>query len=266
MRKIGSPQRFAPMQGPRQFVQVDTSAVQKLAADLGLFRAKALPYAARSSLNTIAFDARGEWVDQMRRRLTLRNTWTERSPRVVKASGSDLGRMQSQVGSPLEYLAKQEQGFTSQAQGKYGVTIPTPFAAGQAVSARQRTRPVQRPNRLAAIHLDPTKVRSRRGGAQARRQRNAATMAIAAKTGTRHVFLDLGKRKGLFKIMGSKRLRPRLVWDLSKKTTTTAPRHMMGPALAALMPRMPGIYASAIVAELRRARILHYSRASKLGF
>lgn len=246
-----------PMFGPRQFVQVDARGLKKFAQDLATFRQKAVPHAARNALTSIAFEARGEWGDEMRRKFQLRNTWTQRSPRVVPARGVSLPAMFSQVGSELAYLAQQEAGFTSQAHGKHGLPKPVPFAAGQAMGTRLRTRVVQRQNRMASIRLDPPKVANRSGG---RRQRNAVAIRLAAKSGSRYVFLDLGKRKGIFRIMGTRRLRPRLVWDLSERTMTTPAHATLGPAVARVGPRIPGFYATAIVAEFRRARIFHFGK------
>jgi hypothetical protein len=252
-----------PKFGPRQMVTVSAPGMRKLVEDLQMFRAKAIPHAVRNALTAMAFEARGEWSDEMRKKFTLRNRFTTSSPRVLPARGVHIPSMESRVGSPLEYLAKQEQGFEQRAKGKHGAPMPTPVAAGQTAGAQKRTRTVRKALTLGAIQLEQVKPRNAYGG---RRQRNAVAIRLAAKTGKRLVFLDLGKTKGIFKITGTRRLSVREVWDLSRKTRTVPAHETLGPAVQRVRAMQPSIYASAIVAELRRARILHYSRAAQFGF
>jgi len=143
----------AAVSGPTHWLDVDASDIKKLGEDLEAFSKKAAPHAMRFALNDMAFDARGEWSDEMRRSMTLRNTYTQRSLGVRRAIGTNLQTMQSEVGSRLDYVAEQEQGSTQLAHGKHGVPIPTSTASGQGLKSR-RTRAIRRPNYLEAIKLD----------------------------------------------------------------------------------------------------------------
>jgi hypothetical protein len=251
------------MAGPVHWLQVDTSDVKRLSRDLETLSKKSAPYAMRNALTDVAFDARGEWSDQMRSSMTLRNTYTQRSLGVRKASGTNLRTMQSQVGSRLDYVAEREAGSTHVAHGKHGVPIPTSSAAGQGLRAK-RTRVVQRANYQTAIHLNQRGIgaATRRG----RQQRNAVTIAMAQRKGNRFVFLDLGRRKGIFKLTNSKRKPVRMVYDLSRKSIRTKPNPMRARAIAVSAPRLPGFLAARLVQQLRYHRILHYSRSSRFGY
>jgi hypothetical protein len=243
------------MFGPRQQVDVDYRGLQKLTADLEKFAKRALPFAVRNGLNDSAFEARGEWAEQAGQQMTLRNTWTTRSMQVVKASGFDVARMESRVGSTADYMGEREEGGSESASGKYGVPIPTTSAAGQGMKAAKRTRLVQRPNRLPAIHLE------RSARLPGRMQRNAVAIRLALASGNRYVFMNLGKRKGIFRVQGGKRgLRVRMIWDLTKRVVRTKPKPTLSHALRDLWlsNRLVRIQAAAVVAQLRRHRILGF--------
>lgn len=252
------------MAGPVHWLDVDASDIKRLARDLNTFAKKSAPYAMRYTLNDMVFDARGEWSGEMRSSMTLRNTYTQRSLRARKASGTKLETMSSEVGSPLAYLNEQEKGSTQTAHGKHGVPIPTSSAAGQGLRSK-RTRSVRQANYQSAIRLDQRGV----GGASSRRgrqQRNAVAIAIAQRRGGKFVFLDLGKRKGIFKLTDSKRTPVRMVYSLSKRSIKTKPNAMLARTLSAVTPRGPGFLAARIVQQLRYSRILHYSRNERFGY
>src|SRR5690606_17163674 len=110
------------------------------------------------------------------------------------------------------YMRKQEFGGFKRGGGKHGAPIRTGYAAGQP-GAKPPTRMVRGPNKLTAIKL---KRAPRRGG---RKQRNAIAMAKARKAGARFVFLELERKKGIFRLLGSKsRPQLRMVHDLSFRT------------------------------------------------
>lgn len=228
--------------------------LRKLEKDLETFAKRALPFAVRNGLNDTAFAARKEWVGQVGKVFTLRNKWTEKSLRVEKAAGRNLETMQAKVGSTLDYMAEREQGGTQATRGKHGVPLPTSGAAGQGKRRVPRTRAVQRKNYLAAFSVQKKPVR---GG---RQRRNAAAIAMAARAGGGVVFLDLGKTRGLFRVEGRKGggLRVRMIYDLSRRTVRTKPYPTLAATLSALTPRLPAIQAEALLAELRRHKVLGY--------
>jgi hypothetical protein len=65
----------------------------------------------------------------------------------------------------------------------------------------------------------------------------------AAKTGG-VVFLDLGRRKGLFRVTGSGKgkLRVRMLYDLSQKTVVTKPRPTLEPTVELMTYKAPRIF------------------------
>lgn len=249
------------MAGPVHWLDVDASDIKRLARDLNTFAKKSAPYAMRYTLNDMAFDARGEWSGDMRSSMTLRNTYTQRSLGVRKTTGARIETMQSEVGSRAEGVLRQEKGVTQTAHGKHGVPVPTTTAAGQGLQGR-RTRAVRRANYQTAIRLDQRSM-----GQASSRQRNAVAIAIAQRKGNKFVFLDMGRRKGIFKLSsGSKRATVRMVYDLAHRAPRTKPNPMLARTLSSVTPRGPGFLAARIVQQLRYSRILHYSRNERFGY
>ena len=200
----------------------------------------------RNALNAVAFDARAEWQKRIARTFTLRNKYTQRSLRVVKVQTNRLADMQAVVGSTLDYMAKQELGGQETAKGKHGVPIPTSSAAGQSMKARPRTRVVRRKNYLSAIQLSPK-------GAGSRKQRNVAAIKSAQSRPGGVAYLDLGRRKGLFLVPKGERGKPRMLYDLSRKTVRVRPRPTLEPTVQAIGPRVLLHAERAIAYEVMRA-------------
>jgi hypothetical protein len=240
-------------------ITIDTSDVRKLAEALVKVSKRALPYAVRDSLNTAAFEARKEWAQQIDKAMILRNRWTEKSLRVEKATLTSFEHMQSRVGSVAAYMLTQEVGGTETSKGKHGVPIPTTAASGQTSGvgrigprSRPRTKEVQRKNWLTAIRLGP-----RLGNG--RKQRNAVAIRLAAKSGG-VAFLDLGRRKGLFRVTGTKkgRFRVRMIWDLSKPSVTTKPRPTLEPTIKVIEQKAPKYQEAALREQFKRLHLLGY--------
>jgi hypothetical protein len=207
---------------------------------------KALPHAIKQALNTSAFETRKEWIEQVQKRMVLRNTWTARSLRVKKAIGVNLATMHSKVGSTAPYMETQERGGMESKGGRVGVPIPTTSAAGQAMKAKPRTRQVRKGNWLSAIQI-ANRVSGRR------QRRNAVAIMQAAK-GSGYAFLDLGRRKGIFRIYGTKsgRLRVRMLWDMSRSAVKTKQNPTLELALQQMQPRLAGIHFRALAEQVRR--------------
>jgi len=221
--------------------------------DLKLFATRAIPFAARKALNESAFQGRLLWQRKMRGEFTLRNRWTERSALVDRANGLLVSAMESELGSALEYLEKQEEGFTESSSGKHGLPIPTGYAAGQD-GANPRTRLVARRRWQSAIQLAP------RPGGVSRQARNYGAIAAAAKSGTRFVFLELGgRRMGIFERKGSLRGGTlRMVWDMSRGSVRVDANQTLDPAIDELRPKLPSIHERAVIEQLKRNKVFGY--------
>jgi hypothetical protein len=218
--------------------------IAQLADELERMSRRAVPHGLRGAMNSAAFAARTEWQRQMGERFVLRNTFTARSVRVVKASASRAP--QAIVGSIQPYLLTQEEGGTKRKRGRHGVGIPTSVASGEGRNARPRRRLVRRPNRLANISLGARPGRHRK-------QRNAIAIRMAIASGRRFVFLELERAKGMFRIMGGKR-RPRLemIWDTSRPSVRIPRTPTLEPAMLRVNTRMPELLAEAMRFQLRR--------------
>jgi hypothetical protein len=223
--------------------------LKEMVRDLKKTREKALPYAVRNALNTSAFELRRGWTGEMRRTLTMRNTFTERSVLVEKARGTDARRMVAVVGSTAPYMQKTEEGGIRRGSGKHKA-IPTAAAAGQAVGSK-RTKVVRAASRLRALQA----VRVTRGASP--KQRNAIALSLARKTKQRFAVLERkGGGTGLFRV--TLRGRPTMLWDFSRGSVRQPPRPTLQTALKRLEPKLTHIYTAALLQELRRWKVLGY--------
>lgn len=208
--------RYVP--GPQgSYAYIEWKGLDRALRDLELFAEKAVPYAIRAALNAVAFETQRTWRLRMSQTMVLRNKWTERSALVERATGLAPHAMFATVGSKLDYLEKQESGFTESKSGKHGIPIPTGFSAGQE-GANPRTRLVSGRRWLSRINL------TKRPSANSRPARNHAAIAAARKSGSRHVLLEVrGGKKGIFELVGGRggggagrqASTLKMVWDLS---------------------------------------------------
>lgn len=233
-------------------IKVEMRGLEKFRDDLGKLAKKALPAAARGTLNAVAFDARREWVQQVGRKFVLRNKYTVNSLRIEKAQGFNIATMESKVGSVAPYMGEQEEGDTKTARGKHGVAIPTSSAAGMSKRA-VRTKQVQKKNYLTAIQ-----VAGKVSGI--RQRRNAVAIRRASSTGG-VAFLELGRgRNGLFRVTRTAkgRFTVRMLYDLSKKSVTVKPTPTLQLTLDIVGPRVPRILGDELVAQAKRFHIVGY--------
>lgn len=236
-------------------LQIDMHDVEKLRRDLERFRDDAFPYAIRATLNNSAFATRSIYQAEARSSMTLRNKYTTRSIRVDKARGLSVRGMEAVVGSTAEYMRFQEEGVVHRKRGKHGVAIPTRAASGEARGSTPRQRLVRKPNKLANIAL------LRRARAGTRQQRNVASITQAKAAGRKYVFLDLGRRKGIFRMTGGsrkKRAKLTMLWDLSRPATVVKRNPMLQRSLTKVEPHVPRIHKKALLAQLRHHGILGY--------
>lgn len=229
---------------------VDLHEVERMAHELRTLKAEAFPYAVRNALNTSAFEGRKLWAKELQRSFILRNTFTTRSLRVVKAQGTSVQAMASHLGSIAKFMGTQEAGGVEVGHIGRSKPVPTAVASGQAMGSRPRTKAVRKPNWLTAIHLSKRRI------GKSRKQRNAIAIRQAVAAGQRFTFLELENRKGLFRITGTKRVRVRMVWDLSRKAVRIPKDPTLERTLTTLGPRLLLIHRGAIVDQMRRHRIL----------
>lgn len=229
-------------------IKADFRGLEELDRDLKLMRKRAIPHAIRDGLNNTAFEARKTWQDEIHRTFTTRNRFTENSVRVEKARGIDIRNMQAVVGSVAPYMHDAEFGVTESKKGKHGSPIPTSVASGEG-RGTSRKRPVRRPNQHRNIDLKPT----RRGS---RHQRNAGAIQNAKAKGFKHVFLDLGRRKGIFRLSGGKRrTKLDMIWDLSHSTVRIKPHPTLQPTVKTVEGFAPGIHRRALIKQFQRANL-----------
>ena len=151
------------------------------------------------------------------------------------------------MGTIADYLEVQEFGGTKLKRGSVGVAIPTSYAAGQALGSQPRIRLARRANQLKAIRLK----RSRKRGSN-RKQRNIA----AIRSGQKFVFLDLGRRQGIFRVLGGKRKpRIKMVWDMTQQAVVIPRNPWLQPATRRVEKVLPRLYREALRFQLRRHRL-----------
>lgn len=236
--------------------------MRQLESDLNKLSKKALPFAIRNTLNDVAFVVMPDAKATIDRKMTLRNRWTLRNVRVGKvAGGMDIDKMRSTVGSPLPYLAVQEEGGTEVARGKHGVPIPTSYAAGQE-GAQPRTRLVRKANRLANIVL-PNRWRAGGSSTSARLVR-AAHHAI--RTGQRYIYAEFrgGKGKGIYKVVGGRRnnasgwpqgAKLKMIHSLDHKVVKIPPRPWLIGSTKRGTAKINDIYIDKLLEQIRRHHI-----------
>lgn len=227
---------------------ITTRDVRKMENDLKAFQRKALPFATRNTVNQAAFTAMREARQNVGDDMVERNRYTRQSIRVDQARTLAISRQAATVGSIADYMADQEFGATKAKTGKEGVAIPTSYSAGQGRDAQPRTRLPRKPNKMANIQL---RKRSKKGAS--RKQQNLVAIKTAAGNGHKYVFLDLGRRKGIFRVTGGKR-RPKIqmVHDLTKQIVTIPRNPWLFPAVERTKPQVQRLYADSLRFQLRR--------------
>lgn len=224
--------------------EVDIKKVIRFENDLKRFAKQALPYATRETVNKAAFETRAAYRANMRKGLILRNSWSEGSVRVEKARTLNVSRQAASVGSVAPYMADQEFGAVSSGKGKYK-PIATSYAAGQV--GRPRTRLPRAVNKLRNIRFNNRKSPS------------VALVKDAAKKRQKFVFLNLGRRKGVFRVVGTKRKpKIRMVWDMSRRRVRVPRSPLLMPATLSTKKNMLKYYEDALAWQVGKAGLFKY--------
>ena len=241
--------------------RIDNKSIKRLESDLKAFAHKALPFATRNTLNMAAFDGQKESRSTISRDMVERNKFTKQSIRVVQAKTLNIKRQESIVGSTAGYMEDQEFGATKLSKGRHGVSIPTAYSAGQD-GQKPRTKLPRRPNRLGVLKLRRAGLKGRK--AKNRKQAILFKVQDAVTTGKRHVFLDLGKTEGIFRVVGGRKAFKRgwpkgaklkMVHDMTRKSVTIKPRPWLKPSVDRTAERIPGFYRESLVFQLKRQRL-----------
>lgn len=219
----------------------------QLSRALLLLNDRAFPFATRHALNTAAFSAQKDYRGGMRKKLTLRNKFTVTSVRVDQARTLNVNRQESVVGSDAHYADDIESGSTRVSTGKEGRPIATGYSAGQRGQI-PRTRLPRDANKFQSIVL-----RSRRRTGS-RKLKNWIAVKQAATSGKKFIFMDLGRRKGIFKVTGGKRTpKVNMVYDMSHKTISTPATPLLEPAFQRAQPVLAKAYKKSLIFQLRRS-------------
>jgi len=230
--------------------KLDDRSLKNLEKDLRAFKFKALPFVTKQTLNDMAFDGRKEMRRQIGRKMVERNKWTRGSVAVNKAKTLILRSQSSEFGSSEEYMVLQEYGGTERGKGGSALSIPTGYAAGQE-GTRPRTRLPRKAHKMRNIKL--TRLRQR--GAS-KKQQNFLKVREAKKRGIRYIFMDLGRRKGVFRLLGSKhKPKVKMVADISHKVIRIPATPTMRPAANYAQRRSDEHYRKNMIYQLRRHRI-----------
>lgn len=227
-------------------ITINAAQVRQLENKLERLNSRGILFAELETVNRAAFGTMKDARQQLGGRMTLRNTWSQRSILVRKANRMTL---EAATGSTQQYMETQEIGGREDATGKNGVAIPTSVASGEGRGAKPRQKMVRRPNKVSSITL------AGRSRSSNRKQRNVIAVKEAVRTGKRYIFLELQRRKGLFRVYGGKR-KPRveMIQDLSRKSVNIPRNPWLMPAANAQAQQIPRYYGEALARQLARLR------------
>lgn len=205
-------------------------------------RERALPFATKETINKMAFEAQKESRNEIKTRMVLRNKYTEQSIRVDQARGLNIPSQRAVMGSTADYMDEQEFGGTKQRKRGRAVGIPTSVAAGMGRGARPRTRLPRAAMKMGAIML-------RRGGRRGVDKKQQVAINIATTKGG-FTYLDLGRRKGIFKI--DKKGNPTMIYDLTRASVRIPALKWMAPAVERATEKRGEFYRRALEFQLNR--------------
>lgn len=237
-------------------IKLELRGIEKMTRDLETMAKRSVPFAARSTLNDLAFVARGLWQEEMHSSLTLRNKYTQRSTVVVRCQTLKMSDMEASLGSPLEYLKSLEYGLPEKASHTWR-PIPTEIAAGQ---ARGTLKAGRRKAVKAVFNIKQLGNLKARAGGGSRKARNARAVRQALKTSKRLALLDMGKKKGIYRIGGGSRRNPLIskVYDLTRRVTPMPRIPTLQRTLVKTLGRAPAIAYKRLLEQLQRNHIAGY--------
>lgn len=227
------------------------AGVDEMQRQLETIAKRSVPFAARETLNSLAFAGREAWQDEMRRSLTLRNRFTERRALVERCSRTlRMSNMEARLGHTEEYMRLLEEGKPERAAKRFRA-IPTEAAAGQSRGSLSGGRvKAVRPKNIIT-HLGSLKVKGAKS--RSRKANNARAIRGAIISGTRIALLHLGRGAGIYRVMGGKR-RPKIVklYDLTRRRTPMPRIPTLQRAIDRARSKGPAIAFAALERQLAR--------------
>jgi len=220
---------------------------------------KALPIAAKESLNTSAFAARREWEKQGKRQMHVRNKWTFKGKfhKVVKARArKNINQMEAVTGNKHRYMAEQEHGV-HKIRAK-GLQIPEEQSRVggdiKRIVSRSYWRSKIGKNIGPRFEYEHNRFAPRKGGKSRGARYIAGTLRAARARGRRYVYLEFSSRnRGIYDLDRAKgsSLKGALVWDMSKRHTYTKPHPMLRTTLKVLEPNFKQFARMALEEQIR---------------
>ena len=229
---------------------IETSRLERLQEQLKWLNKKGIPFATNATINRAAFKVRSLSVDSFEEQFILKNRFTVKSVQVDKSKGLDISQQVAAVGSTQDYLKQQEDGRTLNKKGKEGVPIPTSASAGLPEQTKPRTKLTRKSNTLNLI-----KIKNRRPIRGSSKRKNAAAISLAAKSSPKFVFLDFGRRKGIFRIRGTRK-NPELImlWSLKNQSVVSPAHPWLKPATDQVTQKLGLYYAESLERQVALAR------------
>ena len=245
--------------------KVDDRDVEQLADDLYVLYKRAVPFAIGQTVNKNAFMAQRFAREKIAAEFTNRNKFTQQSVQVDRnREMRNVGAMRAIVGSTEDYMADQEFGGVQANRRSGGHAIPTSYSAGQG-EAPKRTRVVRRKNRRGSLNLSKTRQR-----ALTKKQETLLRVRQAVETGKRDVYLEFGRTKGLFRVVGGRRgrqkrgqvkgARLRMLYDLSRSSVAVTRHPWLLPSVNRTKQRTGSNFADELERQIKRQRILKTRR------
>lgn len=241
--------------------EFDDKQIKQYEKDLKAFASRAYPFATKATINRAAFETRSRGQENIGRQMVLRNKFAQASVRVEQARTLSVPMQAAHVGSVADFMERQEFGGIETSSGRYQ-PIATAYAAGQGRNVRPRTKLPRRPNRLRNIRLT-----RRERNAKTRGQAVVLAAQEAVESGRRYIFLDLGQKQGVFKVVGGRKGTKRgwpkgaklqMVWDMTNRAVRTPRNPWLLPATRETQRHLGQYYAEAALFQLRRAGVFGY--------
>jgi hypothetical protein len=230
---------------------IQIRGLDEMQRELEQLEKRGIPYAARETLNSLAFAGRKIWQGEMRSALTLRNAFTERRALVERATGSRLPAMTAVLGHTEDYMRRLEYGIGEHAK-RSGIPIATETAAGQAKGSLRGGR--KRAIKKSLIIRTLAKVK-RQSKSIPREVRNARAVRDAIRNGTRIAYLETSRRKGIYRIKGGRK-NPEVLklYDLTRPSVPLPRTPTLQRTLELALRQGPSIAFAALQRQLDRAR------------
>lgn len=252
-------------------IKMDKRPIEALENDLDKFHDRALPYAVRDTLNTLAYETSRIAKKNADRLMVMRNTYTSRSIQFERAQGLKVDQMKSAAGSLQEYMREQEEGFTRHKKGKHGVPVPTSFAAGQQ-GAVPRSKPIRRVNWMNRLKV--AKGIRKNEKYKTTKQTVLRRVQEAIASGNRYIVLGVREKtakrykKGIYQVLGGKLVkrgwphgaRLKLVYALDQPSITTMPRRWLEPSANLVISKREEYYRKALIRQIEKNRLFRDKR------